>query len=148
MVRFCHLWIFITDSSQRFFPAETGTGQLLRIFAVFAVAFFIRPVGGLFFGSLGDRVGRRRALALVVLLMSVSTCAIGFLPSSASAGIMAPILLIVCRLGQGFSAGGEYAGASTFLVEHAPAHRRGLYASLIPASAYAAFLSALGVPQK
>lgn len=128
-----------------FFPEGDRTTQLLSVFAVFAVSFAARPIGALFFGPLGDRIGRRRTLAIVVLLMSGATCAIGLLPTYRSIGIAAPLLLIVCRVAQGFSAGGEYAGASIFLVEHAPPRRRGLYASFIPASAYAAFLAALAI---
>lgn len=128
-----------------FFAEGDRTTQLLQVFAVFAVSFLMRPLGALFFGPLGDRIGRRQTLALVVLTMSASTLAIGLLPTYASAGVWAPLLLLLCRLGQGFSAGGEYAGASIFLVEHAPNHRRGLYASMIPASAYAAFLLAVAI---
>ncbi|OZM77087.1 MFS transporter [Pseudonocardia sp. MH-G8] len=128
-----------------FFPAGDRTTQLLSVFAVFAVSFAARPIGAMVFGPLGDRIGRRRTLAIVVLLMSGATCAIGLLPTYDSIGVAAPLLLVLCRIAQGFSAGGEYAGASIFLVEHAPAHRRGFYASFIPASSYAAFLVAVAL---
>lgn len=128
-----------------FFAKGNATAQLLSVFALFAVSFFMRPIGALVFGPIGDRIGRRSTLAIVVVVMAASTCAIGFLPTYSSVGIAAPAVLLVCRLGQGFSAGGEYAGASVFLVEHAPTKRRGLFASMIPASAYAAFLVAVAI---
>lgn len=128
-----------------FFPAGDRTTQLLSVFAVFAVSFAARPIGAMVFGPLGDRIGRRRTLALVVLLMSGATCAIGLLPTYGVIGVAAPLLLVLCRIAQGFSAGGEYAGASIFLVEHAPPRRRGFYASFIPLSSYAAFLAAVAL---
>lgn len=117
-----------------FFDSSDPQAALLAVFATFAVAFFARPLGGLFFGSLGDRIGRQRCLAAVVVLMSVSTFAIGVLPSYASVGVVAPILLLTARLLQGFSAGGEIAGAASFINEYAPANRRGLLSSLLPAA--------------
>jgi MHS family proline/betaine transporter-like MFS transporter len=103
-----------------FFPSGNETAQLLSAFAVFALTFFVRPLGGVFFGPLGDRIGRQRVLATTILLMAGATFLIG---------ILAPILLLLLRLVQGFSAGGEYGGASTFMVEYAPDERRGYYAS-------------------
>ncbi|WP_415973855.1 MFS transporter [Rhodococcus sp. 077-4] len=119
-----------------FFPAEFGSGALLATFALYGVAFLARPAGGVFFGRLGDRFGRRGALSLAITLMGCSTAAIGLLPTYASIGAAAPLLLLVCRLVQGFSAGGEYTGAATFVVEHAPYHRRGLYAGIIAGSSF------------
>jgi MFS transporter, MHS family, proline/betaine transporter len=112
-----------------FFPSGNETAQLLSAFAVFALTFFVRPLGGVFFGPLGDRIGRQRVLATTILLMAGATFVIGLLPSYATIGILAPILLLLLRLVQGFSAGGEYGGASTFMVEYAPDERRGYYAS-------------------
>ena len=103
-----------------FFPSGNETTQLLSAFAVFALTFFVRPLGGVFFGPLGDRIGRQRVLATTILLMAGATFVIGLLPSYATIGILAPILLLLLRLVQGFSAGGEYGGASTFMVEYAP----------------------------
>jgi MHS family proline/betaine transporter-like MFS transporter len=122
-----------------FFPTEDRILGLLQTFAVFAVAFALRPVGGAFFGRLGDRIGRKRVLATTVLLMSGGTAAIGVLPTYADIGIMAAVLLTLARCVQGFSAGGEYAGACTYLIEHAPAHRRARYASLLPAATFGSF---------
>jgi len=114
--------------SQVFFPAS-GTSGLLATFAMFAAAFVTRPIGGLFFGMLGDRIGRRGVLAATMIMMAVATLAIGLLPGYATIGIWAPILLLVARLAQGFSTGGEYAGAMTYLGEHAPDTLRGFFAS-------------------
>ncbi|RAJ69622.1 MHS family proline/betaine transporter-like MFS transporter [Streptomyces sp. Amel2xB2] len=117
-----------------FFKSSDPNAALLAVFATFAVAFFARPVGGLFFGSLGDRLGRQRCLATVVVMMSVSTFAIGVLPGYATAGVLAPVLLLLARLMQGFSAGGEIAGATSFINEYAPVGRRGVLSSLLPAA--------------
>ncbi|WP_199506063.1 MFS transporter [Geodermatophilus sp. TF02-6] len=123
-----------------FFPAADRTTGLLLTFAVFAISFFVRPVGGLVWGHIGDKVGRRSALSYSILIMSVATFAIAFLPTYAAVGILSPVLLLVVRVVQGFSASGEYAGASSFLVEYAPANRRGRYAAVVPASTAAGLL--------
>ncbi|MBD3689374.1 MFS transporter [Nanchangia anserum] len=120
--------------SQIFFPAADRSLQLVQIYAVFALSFVLRPVGALVWGHLGDRLGRRWALSASILVMTMATFGIGLVPPYASIGIAAPILLLIMRAIQGFSASGEYAGASTFLAEYAPAHQRGIYVSLVPAS--------------
>ncbi|QGK70607.1 MFS transporter [Allosaccharopolyspora coralli] len=125
--------------SVKFFPADNELVGLLQTFAVFAVAFALRPLGGAFFGVLGDRIGRKRTLALTVIVMSAATTAIGLLPTYAAVGIAAPLMLTVARCLQGFSAGGEYAGACTYLVEHCPPNRRARYASLLPAATFGSF---------
>lgn len=117
-----------------FFPEASPTAGLLATFGVFALSFIIRPVGGLFWGHLGDRVGRRNALSLSILIMSAATFVIALLPGYTHVGLAAPALLLVTRLVQGFSAAGEYAGASAFLFEYAPPDRKGLYTSVVPAS--------------
>ena len=99
-----------------------------------AVPVFVRPVGGLFFSHFGDRIGRQRTLAAVIILMSVATFSIGFLPSYATVGVLAPILLVVARAVQGFSAGGEYAGGASFMAEYAPDERRGYFTSWMAVS--------------
>lgn len=114
---------------QVFFPAGNPTAQLLATFATFAVAFLVRPLGGFVFGPLGDRFGRQRILAITMLTMALGTFAIGVLPGYAQIGIWAPILLLVARLVQGFSTGGEYGGATTFVSEFSPDRRRGFMAS-------------------
>jgi MFS transporter, MHS family, proline/betaine transporter len=122
-----------------FFPSEDPTVSLLSSFAVFGVAFFARPLGGFFFGPLGDRIGRQSTLATVVILMSLATFAIGFLPGYDAIGIWAPILLVFFRLLQGFSTGGEFGGASAFLAEYSPDARRGYLVSWIEFSAVGGF---------
>ena len=115
--------------SRVFFPSSSPTAQLLSTFATFAVAFLVRPLGGFFFGPLGDRIGRRKVLAITMVTMAAGTFAIGLIPSYASIGIGAPILLLVARLVQGFSTGGEYGGATTFVAEFSPDRRRGFMGS-------------------
>lgn len=117
-----------------FFPESDRQVALLSTFALFAISFLIRPIGGFFWGHLGDRVGRRVALSWSILLMSLATFCIALIPGYATIGFWAPVLLLIMRVVQGFSASGEYAGASAFLVEYAPPHRRGIYAAIVPAS--------------
>lgn len=123
-----------------FFPSSSPTAGLLATFGVFAVSFIVRPLGGIVWGHFGDRVGRRAALSLGILIMSASTFVIALLPGYAQIGMAAPILLLVVRLVQGFSAAGEYAGASAYLFEYAPSNRRGSYTSVVPASTAAGLL--------
>lgn len=110
-----------------FFPNSDPTAALLSTFAVYAVGFVMRPLGGFVFGSLGDRIGRQRVLSVVILMMGGATIAIGLLPTYAEVGLLAPVLLVVCRLIQGLSAAGETIGSNAFVAEHAPSERRGLY---------------------
>ncbi|MEU4223797.1 MFS transporter [Nonomuraea sp. NPDC026600] len=121
-----------------FFPDSANAIQL--VFLGYAVSFFFRPLGGIICGHLGDRIGRQRMLVFVILLISVATAAIGVLPTYASVGIAAPALLILMRVMQGFSVGGEASGAMSFLAEHAPEGKRGLYTSY---AQIASFLSLL-----
>jgi MHS family proline/betaine transporter-like MFS transporter len=116
---------------QLFFPSTNPTTSLLSSFAVFAGAFFVRPLGGLVFASFGDRFGRRNALATLLILVSIATGGIGVLPTYAAIGIAAPVLLVACRLLQGFAFGGELSGTATFIIEFAPPEKRGLYTSMI-----------------
>lgn len=117
-----------------FFPEGDATVSLMLAFAVFAVSFILRPIGAIVWGNLGDKRGRRWALSWSILLMSGATFLIGFLPPYAAIGAAAPLLLLALRMIQGFSASGEYAGASTFLAEYAPPERRGIFTSIVPAS--------------
>lgn len=112
-----------------FYPSASSSAQLLATFATFAAAFIVRPLGGLFFGPLGDRIGRQKVLAATMIMMSIGTFAVGLIPSYGSIGIWAPILLLVARMVQGFSTGGEYGGATTFIAEYAPDRRRGFLGS-------------------
>jgi MFS transporter, MHS family, proline/betaine transporter len=118
---------FATIIASTYFPSEDTTASLLATFAVFATAFLFRPVGAVLFGRRGDRLGRRRVLAFVIILMSVATTGIALLPGYASIGRVAPVLLVLLRAAQGLSVGGEASGASAFVVEYAPAGRRGWY---------------------
>src|SRR5450759_1828390 len=112
-----------------FFPqAEPATGTLIA-FATFGVGFLFRPLGGMLFGNLGDRIGRRTTLIVTTLVMGLATGAIGLLPTYESVGLWAPVLLVLMRVCQGLGAGAEFGGASTLLAEHAPHHRRGFYTS-------------------
>ncbi|MFD6879434.1 MULTISPECIES: glycine betaine/L-proline transporter ProP [unclassified Streptomyces] len=130
---------------QVFFPSGSGTTQLLSSFATFAVAFLVRPLGGMFFGPLGDRWGRKRVLALTMILMAVGTFAIGLIPSHDAIGLWAPALLILFRMVQGFSTGGEYGGASTFIAEYAPDRRRGFFGSFLEFGTLAGYVGAAGL---
>ena len=123
-----------------FFPQTDAATGLLATFAVFALSFVVRPVGGLVWGHFGDKYGRRSALSWSILIMTVSTFCIGILPGYDQIGVWAPALLLLIRLVQGFSASGEYAGASAFLAEYAPEGKRGFYTSLVPASTAAGLL--------
>lgn len=123
-----------------FFPQADRQVALLSTFALFAISFLVRPLGGFVWGHLGDRIGRRTALSWSILIMSLATFCIALIPPYAMIGVGAPILLLLIRLVQGFSASGEYAGASAFLVEYAPEGKRGLYAAVVPASTAAGLL--------
>jgi len=131
-----------TIIAKQFFASDDPNAALLQTFAVFAVAFALRPLGGIVFGAMGDRLGRKRVLSITVLMMAGATTVIGLLPTYASIGLLAPVLLTLTRCVQGFSAGGEYAGACAYVMEHAPNHRRGWYGSFLPVSTFSAFASA------
>ncbi|MGY0492030.1 MFS transporter [Streptomyces sp. WG-D5] len=124
-----------------FFPAGDETTGLLAVFGVFAVSFGVRPIGALVFGPLGDRIGRKRTLSLVIFMMSGATLAIGLLPGYDSIGIAAPVLLVVLRLIQGFAAGGEFGSAASFLAESAPRRRRGFGVSWLEVGSLLGFLA-------
>lgn len=128
-----------------FFPSGSDTTQLLSSFATFAVAFLVRPLGGMFFGPMGDRLGRKKVLALTMIMMAVGTFAIGLIPSHDTIGVGAPVLLIVFRMLQGFSTGGEYGGASTFIAEYAPDKRRGYFGSFLEIGTLAGYVGAAGL---
>ena len=131
---------FAIAIAHAFFPEIAPESALLATFAVFAISFVIRPIGGIIWGQIGDRIGRRTALSWSILIMSGATTAMALLPSYHQIGMMAPILLVVIRMIQGFSAAGEYAGATSFIAEYSPDNRRGLYTSIVPASTAAGLL--------
>lgn len=126
-------YLAVTISAVFFPDSDPATGLMLT-FSLFAVSFLVRPLGGFFWGHIGDRFGRRIALSWSILIMSLATFLIALIPGYATIGIWAPLALLAMRLVQGFSASGEYAGASAFLVEYAPPRKRGIYAAVVPAS--------------
>ena len=123
-----------------FFADLPDTMGTIATFALFAVAFLVRPFGGLFFGPLADRIGRNKVLATTMVLMALGTFAIGCIPSQSSIGILAPILLLVARLVQGFSTGGEYGNAMTFIAEYAPDRRRGFLGSWLEFGTFTGYI--------
>jgi MFS transporter, MHS family, proline/betaine transporter len=129
------VYIFFAGTiANTFFPKSDPAAAMLSSFAVFGVGFLMRPLGGIIIGRFGDTHGRRAALTLTILAMAFGTVMVGVLPPYASIGIAAPALLVVARLIQGFSAGGEWGGSTAFMVEWAPAARRGWYGSFQQAS--------------
>ncbi|WP_336973759.1 MFS transporter [Sphingobium aromaticiconvertens] len=128
----------VTYISAALFPGDVDDAVLFAL-ATFAISFLVRPLGGLFWGPLGDRLGRKSVLALTILLMSGATLAVGLIPSYAQIGWGAPALLIGLRMVQGFSTGGEYGGAATFMAEYAPDDRRGFYGSFLEFGTLAGF---------
>ncbi|MGH9757964.1 MAG: MFS transporter, partial [Candidatus Acidiferrales bacterium] len=128
-----------------FFPGRNRIAALLAVYGGFAIGFAMRPIGAVVLGRLGDRVGRRFVLLVSVMLMGISTVAVGLLPTYDAIGIWAPVLLILTRMFQGFSVGGEFVGSVTYLVESAPPGRRGFAGSIANWGATAGLLLAAGV---
>ena len=128
-----------------FFPSDNEFAGLIKTFAIFAVGYLMRPLGAILFGHIGDRVGRREALLLSVIMMIVPTILLGMLPTYAAVGITAPILLLLLRLIQGLSIGGEFTASATFVSELAPEGRKGLHASLTMLGAILGILLGSGV---
>ncbi|MBS4175593.1 glycine betaine/L-proline transporter ProP [Bacillus sp. FJAT-49736] len=128
-----------------FFSGVTGPLQLVFSFATFAVAFLVRPFGGMFFGMLGDKLGRKKILTITLVLMSLATLSMGLIPSYARIGNLAPILLLLARLIQGFSAGGEYSGAMTFIVESSPDKKRGFLSSGLEVGTLVGYIAGSGI---
>src|SRR3984885_2202535 len=121
--------------SATFFSGVNPTAAFIFTLLGFAAGFAVRPFGALFFGSLGDLIGRKYTFLVTMTLMGISTFVVGLLPTYASIGFAAPVLFIVCRLIQGLALGGEYGGAATYVAEHAPQNRRGFYTSWIQTTA-------------
>lgn len=124
--------------SQVLFPEE-ATGALIFTLLAFAVSFIMRPIGGMVWGPLGDKIGRKKVLAATIMLMAAATFCIGLIPSYSAIGIAAPVLLYLLRMVQGFSTGGEYGGAATFMAEYAPDRKRGFYGSFLEFGTLAGF---------
>lgn len=125
---------FAVYLSPLFFPADNLFTSQLASLAAFAVGFLARPLGGIIFGHIGDRYGRKKALVLAILLVTIPTTTMGILPSYSSIGVLAPLILVFCRLLQGICTGGEYSGAAVFLSEHYRHEREGFACSLLPTS--------------
>ena len=121
--------------SPLFYPSGNDTLALIAYLSTFAVGFVVRPFGALFFGRIGDLVGRKYAFLVTLLIMGGATALIGFLPTYASIGILAPITLLIIRILQGLALGGEYGGAAVYVAEHVPDERRGFYTSFIQITA-------------
>ncbi|WP_043150058.1 MFS transporter [Sphingobium sp. Ant17] len=128
----------VTYISAALFPGDTEEAVLFAL-ATFAISFLVRPLGGLFWGPLGDRMGRKSVLALTILMMSGATVCVGLIPDYATIGFWAPTLLILLRMVQGFSTGGEYGGAATFMAEYAPDDKRGFCGSFLEFGTLAGF---------
>jgi MFS family permease len=128
-----------------FFPPGNATAALLASFATYAAGFLVRPFGALVFGRIGDLVGRKYTFLVTILVMGVSTAAVGLLPTYATIGMLSPIILVFLRLAQGLALGGEYGGAATYVAEHAPTEKRGLHTSWIQTTATLGFFLSLVV---
>jgi len=131
--------------SSLFFPSDNSFTSLMATYGAFAAGYLSRPLGGVVFGHIGDKVGRKRVLILSVLLMGTATFAIGLLPDTTQIGPMAAVALVLLRIFQGFSVGGEYTGSTTFVIEHAPVNQRAFYSSWILAGSAGGFLLGSGV---
>lgn len=139
------VYIFFAGAiAHTFFPADNRAAGLLASFAVFGVGFLMRPLGGILIGRFGDTHGRRAALTLTIMAMAFGTVLVGVLPGYATIGLAAPVLLVIARLIQGFSAGGEWGGSTAFMVEWAPPDRRGWYGSFQQASIAASLVLGSG----
>ncbi len=134
-----------TIIASKFFPGTDPTAALLATFAAFGVGFLARPLGGIVLGRLGDIAGRKSALVLTITLMAIGTVGIGLIPEYAAIGVVAPVLLVLCRVLQGLSAGGEWGNATAFIVEWSPEGRRGFFGSFSQASVVGGVLMASGI---
>src|SRR3954462_876545 len=130
---------------RQFFSNLDPTSQVIFSLLAFAAGFIVRPFGAIFFGRLGDMIGRKYTFLVTILIMGLSTFVVGMLPGYASIGVAAPIILIVLRLLQGLALGGEYGGAATYVAEHAPPGKRGAFTSWIQTTATLGLILALMV---
>src|SRR5215467_14422675 len=148
-IEFFDFYIYATAAvlvfPRLFFPSSDPTSATLASLATFAIAFLARPLGSAFFGHFGDRIGRKTTLVAALLTMGVSTVAIGALPTYASIGVAAPLLLALCRLGQGLGLGGEWGGAVLLATENAPPGKRAWYGMFPQLGAPLGFFCSTGV---
>src|SRR5438105_3592195 len=128
-----------------FFPSDNPTASALAAFAAYAAGFLVRPFGAVFFGALGDIIGRKYTFLVTITVMGLATVLVGLLPTHAQIGIAAGIILVILRLAQGLALGGEYGGAAIYVAEHAPDNKRGLYTSWIQTTATVGFFLALAI---
>src|SRR5437660_9606148 len=148
MIEWYDFYIFsslATVISPLFYPQGNNTLALIAYLSTFAVGFVVRPFGALFFGRIGDLVGRKYAFLVTLLIMGGATALIGFLPTYATIGIAAPIILLLIRILQGLALGGEYGGAAVYVAEHVPDTRRGFYTSFIQITATLGLFLSLAV---
>ena len=136
---------FAVFFSKQFFATTSTTSAMLATFAIFAVGFFMRPLGGIVIGIFSDRFGRKASLSLTIMMMAVGSLMIGLAPTYETIGVLAPIILVIARLLQGMSLGGEFASAATYLSEMAPPKRRGFFSSFLFLSAAFGILMASGI---
>src|SRR5471032_468267 len=148
-IEFFDFYIYATAAvlvfPKLFFPAGDPSAAVLQSLATFAIAFFARPIGSAVFGHFGDRIGRKATLVAALLTMGISTVIIGLLPTYAAAGIAAPVLLALCRIGQGLGLGGEWGGAVLLATENAPSGKRAWYGMFPQLGAPLGFLCSAGV---
>lgn len=130
---------------QVFFPSASPSVQMIAALATFSVPFLVRPLGGVVFGIIGDKYGRQKVLSATIIIMSISTFCIGLIPGYNTIGIWAPILLLLAKLAQGFSVGGEYSGAAIFVAEYSPDRKRGFMGSWLDFGSIAGFVLGAGV---
>src|SRR5215468_9766584 len=138
MIEWYDFYIFgslATVISPLFYPKGNDTFAIIAYLSTFAVGFVVRPFGALFFGRIGDLVGRKYAFLITLLIMGGATAVIGMLPTYATIGVTAPVLLLVIRVLQGLALGGEYGGAAVYVAEHVPDEKRGFYTSFIQITA-------------
>jgi MFS family permease len=138
MIEWYDFYIFgslATIISPLFYPKDNNTLALIAYLSTFAVGFVVRPFGALFFGRIGDLIGRKYAFLVTLMIMGGSTAIIGFIPTYETIGIAAPIALLIIRILQGLALGGEYGGAAVYVAEHVPDEKRGFYTSLIQITA-------------
>ena len=132
-----------TIISTQFFPKENPTAAFLSTLATFAAGFVVRPFGALFFGRLGDMIGRKYTFMITLMLMGGATFAIGLVPKYETIGFAAPLIVLILRLLQGLALGGEYGGAATYVAEHSPEGERGFWTSWIQITATAGLFISL-----
>src|SRR5438045_6128950 len=148
MIEWYDFYIFgslTTVIAPLFYPKGNDTLSLIAYLSTFAVGFVVRPFGALFFGRIGDIVGRKYAFLVTLLIMGGATALIGFLPTYATIGLAAPVMLLLIRVFQGLALGGEYGGAAVYVAEHVPDKRRGFYTSFIQINATLGLFVSLAV---